>query len=66
MIRSSWFKQVTKYLLSLLQITEMCPSICELTKEEKKEEEAAVVAAAAVPSGLRVTSADHHNQQGCR
>ena len=61
MIGSGGFKQVTQHLFFLLQITEMCPSICESTKEEEDKE-----IEEAVPSGLQVTSADHHNQQACR
>jgi hypothetical protein len=70
MIGSRGFKQITKHLFFLLQITEMCPSICESTKEEveegEKEEEEDKVIEEAVPSGLQVTSVDHHNQQACR
>ena len=64
MIGSSGFKQVTKHLFFLLQITEMCPSICESAKEEIEEEDKEIEEA--VPSGLQVTYADHHNQQACR
>ena len=64
MIGSGGFKQVTKHLFFLLQITEMCPSICESTKEEVEEEDKEIEET--VPSGLQVTSADHHNQQACR
>ena len=65
MIGSGGFKQVTQHLFFLLQITEMCPSICESAKEEVEEEEDKEIEEA-VPSGLQVTSADHHNQQACR
>jgi len=60
----------------------MCPSIYETTKEEVKVEEEEEEEKEkgeekeggggdkeieeAVPSGLQVTSADHHNQQACR
>jgi len=80
MIGSRRFKQVTKHLFFLLQITEMCSSIYESTKEEVKVEEEEEKEKEeekeegggdkeieeAVPSGLQVTSADHHNQQACR
>jgi hypothetical protein len=61
---SRGFKQVTKHLFFLLQITEMCPSIYGSTKEEVEEEDKETEVA--VPTGLQVTSADHHNQQACR
>ena len=40
----------------MLQIIKVCPAVNELVKEEIE----------AVPSGLKVTFADHQNQQACR
>jgi hypothetical protein len=57
MLSSRGLKQVAKHFFFLLQITEMRPSMFESAKEEVED---------AVPSGLKVTSADHHNQQACR
>ena len=50
--------EANNHLFFLLQISERCPSVCEAAKEDKEEE-----IAEAVPSGLKVTSADHQNQE---
>ena len=72
-------KQITKHLFFLLQTSERCPliyesaeeeeeesSIYESAREELEEEDKEEEIAEVVPSGLKVTSADRHNQEAWR